>query len=150
MSRGEAFQRRTSGPVLRKRHCQHPFIVKHRQRIRTGAWFSCLAWETQTALSPASLCPSWVLTCETVAMLPFGKVLSAWNCCERTNYCYFLLLTVGIPELGNLRNKYMDAWTGRELERTPSGPPPMTGGSADTAKHTYPAAQSLCSNLPQP
>lgn len=84
---------------------------KQTQYIRTGEWLSCLAQKTRPVLSLACLCPSWFLICKTVAMLPFGKALSAWNCSERAN-C-FLLFTVGTLAQGNFKNKHIDAWPGK-------------------------------------
>lgn len=121
------------------------------QRIRTGEWSSCLAQEIQTMLSLTALCPYWLLTCKTGAIVPFGNVLPMWNCCEQANDYYLLLLTVGTPKLGNLRDEHVDVWPRRKLNCTPLDLHSWYGAwemGSNTLVLQF--RKSLCSNWPQP
>lgn len=106
----------------------------------------------QTMLSLTALCPYWLLTCETGAIVPFGNVLPMWNCCEQANDYYLLLLTVGTPKLGNLRDEHVDVWPRRKLNSP--DPPDLHSwyGAWEMGSNTLilQFRKSLCSNWPQP
>lgn len=146
MSQREAFQRRTSDPVQHKRHCQHLFTGKTDTMHQDWRVIVLFGSEKPSRAFTGLSLPQLVSHLQNCGNATF------WQSTFRVKLLregkLFLALHSWYTCTGELQKQTHRCVAGKELECTLPGPPPMIRGSADMAKHTYPTAQSPCSNLP--